>query len=111
MPNDDSLSHELYKTLTEISERMGRLEGDVSEKVAVLLSRYREDVHRTTMGIHARLLSYEDNLERDRLARADRQKELDAKLRAIQHNQQLWIRTVVALALISIGIVIAYWWL
>lgn len=121
--DDNIVSRELYKTLTEVSERLGalalrvdQLEVSVSEKVAVLLSNYREDNFRTSIGIHRRLLSYEDRLREDVKERQERQKEIDARqqtinttLAAIQRNQRLWIRIAVALALIVTGAALAYW--
>lgn len=125
MPSGDEniVSRELYKTLTEVSERLGalalrvdQLEVSVAEKVAVLLSNYREDNFRTSMGIHRRLLSYEEQLREDVKTRAKRQEELDArqheidaKLASIQRNQRIWIRVAVALALIATGVVLAWW--
>lgn len=108
-PLSDDRFHDLLELIGDLRKQTQQLEITLPEKLAMLLSNYREDVYRTTMGIHHRLLSYEDQLRADSRAREARQKELDAQLGAIRHNQQLWIRIVMALALIGIGIMIAYW--
>lgn len=111
--DDDRYIRSLIKEVSGLSQQVGAIREQVKEDVAQLLRSYREDIHRTTMGIHARLLSYEDALTLDRVARERRQQQLDGQLSAIERNQRLWIRAVVVIALVTVGvgIGISIWWL
>lgn len=79
------------------------------ERIARLLEGYRGDNHRAIMGIHIRIVSLEDTIETDRSARIARQQQLDGELKGIHANQRLWIRVVIFVALVAIGIGLGIW--
>lgn len=81
----------------------------VAEDTAQLLRGYREDVHRSIMGLHVRMVSLEDTIETDRALRIQRQQQLDTTLGAIQANQRLWYRAIALVALVAVGIGIGIW--
>ena len=79
------------------------------ERMARLLEGYRGDNHRAIMGIHIRIVSLEDTIETDRAARIARQQTLDGELKGIHANQRLWIRVVVFIAILAVGIGLGVW--
>jgi len=94
---EERLMKTLIGHVSEMSQQLGTLREQVKEDVAQSLVRYREDVHRATMGLHTRMIIQEKHTEDDRAARADRQKELDAQLAAIRTSQLWRMRIEVAL--------------
>jgi hypothetical protein len=110
MPSDldsDKLERAMVGALRDVTEKLGAIREQVREEVAQQLVRYREDVHRTIMGIHTRLLLHEKAIEDDHKERAARQQDLDGQLRAIRRNQTWRMR--IELALIVIGVVVYLW--
>lgn len=106
---DSKLEREIVTALRDVSERLATIRAQVADDMARLLAAYREDTHRTTMGIHARLLSYEDELVRDRVIRERRQAEVDAVLGAIRSNQTWRMR--IEMGLIVVGLLTLVWFL
>lgn len=112
MPSDldsDGLERSIIAALRDVSVQLGAVRAEIKEDTAQLLRSYREDVHRSIMAIHVRIVSLEDTYENDRAARMARQKTLDGRLDTIQHNQRAWIRFVMFAAIIAIGIAIGIW--
>lgn len=109
-PSDDDGRYQsaMVTALRDVTEKLGQIRAEVKEDTAQLLRGVREDMFRTTMAIHARLLSYEDELVRDRTQRDTRQQHLDGRLTRIEHNQRLLVRVSVVAALIGLGIVVGW---
>lgn len=107
--SDDRYAKAVIVAVADLSERLGKVREEIREDMARLLADYRQDVHRTTMAIHIRIVSLEDTIETDRAARIERQEWLAAALAAIQRNQRLWIRVVIVLALVAVGVGIGIW--
>lgn len=107
--DDDRYIKALIATVSELSTTLGKVREEIKEDTAQLLRTYREDVHRAIMGLHIRIVSLEDTIETDRTARIARQQTLDGELKGIRNNQRLWIRVIMTLALIAVGIGIGIW--
>lgn len=118
MPSDidgDKLERAMVAALRENAGKVEAVVAQVEtklersyERTAQLLADYRQDVYRTTMGIHARLLSYEDGLTKDSAARTQRQSDIDVKLAAIEYNQRFLVRLAVVAGLVALGVVIGW---
>lgn len=105
--DDERYAKMLIGHVQDLAAQLGRVRAEVKEDTAQLLRGFREDVHRTTMGIHARILSYEDELVKDRVQRERRQGEIDGQLSAIRNNQRWRVRIEVALVVVGL-IVVAF---
>jgi hypothetical protein len=108
-PDGDELQSALLTTLRNVTAQMATLRAEVKEDMAQLLRSYREDTHRSIMGIHIRIVSLEDTIETDRGARIARQRQLDGELKGIRNNQTFWKRVGMVAALVTLGIVIGVW--
>lgn len=116
LDDDERYAKMLVSAVQDLAEKLGHVRQEVAADMAALLSNYREDVYRTTMGIHHRLLSYEQELLRDGKARERRQAEIDTQLAAIRNGQverdkrDMW-RMRIEVALIVLAIIVLVWWL
>lgn len=106
--DDERYAKVLISTVQDLAQQLGRIRAEIKEDTAQLLRAFREDVHRTTMGIHVRIVSLEDTYETDRSLRLARQGDLDHKLDAIQRNQRWLVRLAVIAGLVGLGVVIGW---
>lgn len=105
--DDDRYIKTLIAAVSDMSQQLGSIREQVKEDMAQSLVRYREDVHRTVMGIHTRLIIQEKLLEDDHGVRAARQKDLDCQLAEIRKSQ-LW-RMRIEIALIVLVVIVYLW--
>lgn len=98
----------LITTVGELAQQLGTTREQIKEDTALLLRTYREDVHRSIMAIHVRIVSLEDTIETDRASRVGRQKTLDSQIAVIQANQRFLVRLAVVAGLVAIGVVIGW---
>lgn len=106
--DDERYAKMLISSVADLAQQLGKLREEVKEDTAQLLRKYREDVNRSIMGIHIRIVSLEDTIETDRGARVDRQQVVDDKLGAIEHNQRVLVRLAVVAGLVALGVVIGW---
>lgn len=107
--DDERYIKSLIATVQDLAIQLGSVREQVKEDTAQLLRGVREDMFRTTMAIHARILSYEDELVKDRVLREKRQAEVDSQLSAIRNSQKWRIGieiVLVILALIALAFVL-----
>lgn len=109
MPADDeSLYRSVLDATNHLAQELGKVSARVAEETALALVRYREDVHRSIMGLHTRILIIEKHLDDDRAARIKRQEELDQHLATIRQSQVWRIRIEVTLVVVAL---VVYLWL
>lgn len=105
------------------------MSGPEDDRWALLLGHFREltdawrlhrdTVNRALLGLSQDVFALRDKFQRDERARLERQQQLDtqlaalaysvaAELGAIRRNQRLWLRAVVVLALVGMGLVLGW---
>lgn len=108
----DEVDRMMLNSIKELSVRLGKTVAEVSQDTTQQLARYRDDVHRSIMGIHTRMVRFEERLDDDGQARKTRQGELDTVLDDIRQDQRIirrnqWIR--LAIEALLIVAVLAYY--
>lgn len=102
--DDERYAKMLIGHVQDLAQQLGQVREQIKEDTAQLLRGVREDMFRTTMAIHARILSYEDELVKDRTQRDQRQHFLDKRLSTIEHNQRFLVRLAVVGGLVTVGV-------
>lgn len=101
----DEVDRMFLNSIRELSVKLGKTVAEVSQDTTNQLARYREDVHRSIMGIQRRLVEFEVRMDDDGKVRKTRQEQLDSVLESIRKHQ----RTRMIVELVLIAAAVAYY--
>ena len=102
----------LIAAVQDLATQLGQVREQVKEDTARLLANYREDTNRSVTSIYVRILSYEDELIRDRTIRERRQREIDVQLSAIRNSQRRRVYIEVGIlvtGLVALAYLVGQW--
>jgi hypothetical protein len=125
-PDDNSTERLLFEMVGKVHAQMQVFREEIradTEKAAAevraymveLLARSRDDIHRTTIATHSRIVQIENRMDDDTRERVSRKHEVDerdmqqaAQLGAIRRHQWIGTLTLVVLVLVIIVATAAY---